>query len=446
MIADATLDDQLAPLHALTCGRGPRDDALVVRESADRITLTISASGTERSRMTSGGTGFDLVMPGRHEYRHTDLLDPRRATAALSHAHPTVAGEPPPTLLSAHEADQVRVVAEEAAEVIRSRPPATPSVTAILGRRRVTVLRSDGVARTEERLQAELRIGARAESAHGRVAALRVVSMSDLGTLAAAGHLAAAAAAAEAALRMTRSVKPQARQLPVVLGPGSPGALFHELCGHGLEYDLAAAAGAYFGPPAGRRVAAPLLSYRDDPRLPLEAGLYEMDDEGTLASQAQLIEQGELVGWLTDRAEARYLGRAGSGHGRRLDHTRRALPRMASSYVAPGTSRPEEVIADVPLGLFVTGIAGGEADITGDEFTARTSEAYLIEHGRLSAPVSPVILSGSVAEVLFRVDAVCDDLAFLAYGAQCGKFGHFPLTVSVGQPTVRISRLDIQPL
>ena len=315
-----------------------------------------------------------------------------------------------------------------------------------MGRRRITVLRADGVAREQERLQLELRIGAQIQGPSGRVAALRVVSASSLNVLATARHLSAAAEAVEAATRMTGRVTPPARQLPVVLGPGSPGALFHEVCGHGLEYDLAAAPGARFGPPVGRTVAAPLFSYRDDPRLPAEAGLYEMDDEGTLASQARLIEQGELVGWLTSRAEARQLGRPGSGHGRRLDHTRRALPRMASSYVVPGSSRPAEVIEDVPLGLYVTTIAGGEADLTGDEFAVRTSEAYLIERGRVTAPVDPVILSGPVAEVLFRVDAVCDDLAFLAYGAQCGKFGHFPVTVSVGQPTVRIARLDIQPL
>jgi TldD protein len=442
VIAVGPVDDQLEPLWALTRGNDPRADALVVQECFDQITLTIGPGGAERNRITRAGTGFDLVRQGYREYRHTDLLDPGRAAAALSQPHPPVVGQPPPVLLSADEADRVGVVAEEAAEVIRSHPPATPSVTAIVNRRRVLVLRSDGVARTEERLQVELRISARA----GWATALRVVSMSDLGALTAAEHLPAAAAAAEAAVRMTGSVAPPGRQLPVVLGPGSPGALFHELCGHGLEYDLAATPGARFAPPAGRRVAAPLVSYRDDPRLPREAGLYEMDDEGTPATQARLIEQGELVGWLTDRAEARQLGRAGSGHGRRLDHTRRALPRMASSYVVPGTSRKEEVIADVPLGLYVTGIAGGEADMTGDEFSVRTSEAYLIERGRVTAPVRPVVLSGPVAEVLFRVDAVCDDLAFLAYGAQCGKFGHFPVTVSVGQPTVRISRLDIHPL
>ncbi|WP_171169006.1 TldD/PmbA family protein [Streptomyces sp. I05A-00742] len=426
---------------------GPHTLALFRR--AD--TLTVHLRDGELTTLRRGSAGACAELSDGDGRRHLFTAPPTaEALAALINAsdatsEQVIAPDPDDDGLPADILTTLPALLREVADrMLRCPAPGLePRLVADATRERVSVVRADGTAAHDDRLRLELRVGARLMD-HRQAQSLRVVSGREPALLTEGGrHLRAAEEAARAAAERAEAWDPPQGTLPVVLGPGCPGALLHEVCGHGLEADVATAPGAAYGVPPGTRVASPLVTLVDDPTAPDRAPLYRTDDEGHPAGPAVLVERGVLVQHLTDATTARRTGRPATGHGRRLDHTHPALPRMACTYLAAGDSPPEAALDGVRRGLYVRSIVAGETDMSGGGFTASVTESHLIENGRLTAPVRAATLRGTGTHVLRDIDVVCDDLDFFAYGFQCGKLAQYPLTVSVGQPTVRVAALAV---
>jgi TldD protein len=190
-------------------------------------------------------------------------------------------------------------------------------------------------------------------------------------------------------------------------------------------------------------VAGPALTIVDDPRMPERAPLYARDDEGEAARETVLVDHGVVASVLADRTTARLLRRPATGNGRRIGYQYPALTRMSCTYIKPGDVPPAAALDGIRRGLYVAAIVSGETNMSGESFEARTTEAYLIENGALTRPVTDAVLTGRGLDLLRAVDVVCDDLRFLSYGFVCNKLGQFPLAVSVGQPTLRIRQLAV---
>jgi TldD protein len=246
--------------------------------------------------------------------------------------------------------------------------------------------------------------------------------------------------AAERALVLLGGRPAPTGQMPVVLGNGFGGVLFHEACGHGLEADYILKKSSVWEGKQGKRVAGEHLFAYDDGVSPGMWGSAGCDDEGTPCQRTTLIEAGVLTGYLTDRLRAAALALPLTGNGRRQDYRSLPYPRMTNTYFGPGPSTSAELIADTPKGFYAKSLSGGEVNpVTGD-FVFGVEEGYLIEKGRIGAPVRGATLIGNGPAVLRNIDAIADDLEVKA--GTCGKEGqHVP--VGSGQPTVRIRELTI---
>ncbi len=230
--------------------------------------------------------------------------------------------------------------------------------------------------------------------------------------------------------------------LPVVLGPGWPGVLLHEAVGHGLEGDFNRRKTSAFSGRLGERVASPGCTVVDDGTLANRRGSLNVDDEGTPTQCTVLIEDGILKGYLQDRHNARLMGMQPTGNGRRESYAHLPLPRMTNTYMLAGNYPPDEIIASVKHGLYAVNFAGGQVDITSGKFVFTTSEAYMIEDGRITHPVKGATLIGNGPDVLTRVSMVGNDLALDSGIGVCGKDGQ-SVPVGVGQPTLRIDALTV---
>jgi TldD protein len=233
-----------------------------------------------------------------------------------------------------------------------------------------------------------------------------------------------------------------AGNMTVVLGPGWPGVLLHEAIGHGLEGDFNRKGTSAFSGRIGERVAARGVTVVDDGTLPERRGSLSIDDEGTATSCTTLIEDGILKGYMQDRMNARLMGVAPTGNGRRESFAHLPMPRMTNTYMLAGTHDPAEIIASVKKGLYAVNFGGGQVDITSGKFVFSASEAYLIEDGKVGRPVKGATLIGSGPEVLTRVSMVGSDLKLDEGIGTCGKEGQ-SLPVGVGQPTLRIDGLTV---
>jgi TldD protein len=239
-------------------------------------------------------------------------------------------------------------------------------------------------------------------------------------------------------------VKLQARPAPsgpmtVVVGPGQGAFLFHEACGHGLEYDhIAKGASAYVGK-VGEQVASPLVTLVDDGTPADEWGTTAIDDEGRPVQRNVLIENGILTDYMYDFLRARKEGRPSSANGRRQSYKFLPIPRMTNTYIDNGTEDPEEIIRQTPQGVFIKRLGGGQVGPNGD-FVFGMTEAYMIEDGQLTDPLRGANLIGNGPEVLRAIDALGNDFEFSQ--GTCGKDGQ-SVPVGVGQPTLRLSRVTI---
>ncbi len=233
-----------------------------------------------------------------------------------------------------------------------------------------------------------------------------------------------------------------AGEMTVVLGPGWPGILLHEAVGHGLEGDFNRKGTSAFAGLLGQRVAVPGVTVVDDGTLDRRRGSLTIDDEGTPSACNVLIEDGILVGYMQDRQNARLMGAKPTGNGRRQSYAHQVMPRMTNTYMLAGDRDPAEILAGVKRGLFAASFGGGQVDITSGKFVFSASEAYLIEHGRLGAPVKGATLIGNGPDCLTKVRAIGNDLALDHGIGTCGKDGQW-VPVGVGQPTLLIEGLTV---
>lgn len=238
------------------------------------------------------------------------------------------------------------------------------------------------------------------------------------------------------------AVPAPAGTMNVVLGPGWPGVLLHEAVGHGLEGDFNRKGTSAFSGRIGQQVAAPGVTVVDDGTLASRRGSLNVDDEGTPSGSTTLIEDGVLRGYLQDKLNARLMGVEPTGNGRRESFAHLTLPRMTNTYMLPGPHVPDEIIASVDKGLYCRNFGGGQVDITSGKFVFSASEAYLIEGGRIGAPVKGATLIGNGPEVMTRVKMVGSDLRLDDGVGTCGKEGQ-SIPVGVGQPTLRVDELTV---
>ena len=233
-----------------------------------------------------------------------------------------------------------------------------------------------------------------------------------------------------------------AGEMVVVLGPGWPGILLHEAIGHGLEGDFNRKKTSAFAGLMGERIAAPGVTVIDDGTMADRRGSLTVDDEGTPTERTVLIEDGVLTGYLQDRLNARLMGMAPTGSGRRQSFAHSPMPRMRNTFMLGGQEAPDDIIAGVKDGLYAVDFGGGQVDITSGKFVFSCTEAYRIQDGKVGAPVKGATLIGNGPDVLTKVAAVGDDLALDPGVGTCGKDGQ-GVPVGVGLPTTRIDGLTV---
>lgn len=244
------------------------------------------------------------------------------------------------------------------------------------------------------------------------------------------------------ALTNLEAIAAPAGSMPVVLGPGWPGVLLHEAVGHGLEGDFNRKGTSAFSGRLGQKVASSLCTVVDDGTMPDRRGSLTLDDEGTPTQHTVLIENGVLKGYLQDKMNAGLMGKAPTGNGRRESFAHLPMPRMTNTYLQPGPHDPAEIIASVKRGLYAVNFGGGQVDITSGKFVFSASEAYLIEDGKITAPVKGATLIGSGPEVMTRISMLGHDLKLDLGVGVCGKDGQ-SVPVGVGQPTLLIDAMTV---
>ena len=248
--------------------------------------------------------------------------------------------------------------------------------------------------------------------------------------------------AARRAIVNLGAVNSPAGEMDVVLGPGWPGILLHEAVGHGLEADFNRKGTSAFSGRIGKEVASPLVTVVDDGTIPERRGSLNMDDEGTPTQRNVLIENGILKAYMSDRMNARLMGTQPTGNGRRQSYAHTPMPRMTNTFMLAGQDDPEEIIRGVKKGLYAVAFGGGQVDTTSGKFVFSGSEAYLIEDGKITAPVKGATLIGNGPDVLTRVSAVGHDLELDRGVGTCGKDGQ-SVPVGVGMPTIRVDGLTV---
>ena len=233
-----------------------------------------------------------------------------------------------------------------------------------------------------------------------------------------------------------------AGEMEVVLGPGWPGILLHEAIGHGLEGDFNRKKTSAFSGLMGQRIAAPGVTVVDDGTLPDRRGSITVDDEGTPPQRNVLIEDGILVGYLQDRQNARLMGVAPTGNGRRESHAHAPMPRMTNTMMDPGTDDPAAILSGLGDGIYAVGFGGGQVDITNGKFVFSCTEAYRVKNGVVGDPIRGATLIGDGATSLQHVRGVGNDLKLDPGIGNCGKQGQW-VPVGVGLPTLRIGGLTV---
>jgi TldD protein len=218
--------------------------------------------------------------------------------------------------------------------------------------------------------------------------------------------------------------------------------LLHEAVGHGLEGDFNRKGTSAFAGRMGQRVAAPGVTVFDDGSIPGRRGSLTVDDEGTPTQRNVLIEDGILVGFMQDRMNARLMGVPATGNGRRQSYAHLPMPRMTNTAMEGGQAKREDMIKSVKRGLYAVNFAGGQVDITNGKFVFQCTEAYLIEDGRVTAPVKGATLIGDGPTALTKVQMIGDDFSFDPGVGVCGKAGQ-GVPVGIGQPSLKITEMTV---
>ena len=248
--------------------------------------------------------------------------------------------------------------------------------------------------------------------------------------------------AVDQALTNLDSVAAPAGEMTVLLGPGWPGVLLHEAVGHGLEGDFNRKGTSAFSGRIGTRVAAPGVTVVDDGSIADRRGSLSIDDEGTPTQENVLIEDGILKGYMQDRMNARLMGVAPTGNGRRQGYAHAPMPRMTNTFMRGGNDDPGELLQRVKKGIFAKSFGGGQVDIVSGNFTFSCTEAYLVENGKLGAPIKGATLIGNGPSVLHKVTGIGNDMALDHGVGMCGKGGQ-SVPAGVGQPTLLVAGLTV---
>jgi TldD protein len=451
--AEAVLQDAL---------RGADDGELFLERSDSEGLLFDDGRLKSASYNTTEGFGLRVVAGETAGYAHSSEISEaalRRAAAAASLAkrgYQGVAAEAPraTNVRLYDDADPVGGLAfsaktdllQEIDAFARARDPRVVQVSVSLAgeRRQVEILRADGRRLTDIRPLARLNVSITVEKDGRR----------ETGGSGAGGRAAFDAwiqpdawqgqvdEALRQALVNLDAVDCPAGEMEVVLGPGWNGVLLHEAVGHGLEGDFNRKGVSAFSGRIGERVAAPGVTIFDDGAIAGRRGSLTIDDEGTPTARTVLIEDGILVGYMHDRMSARLMGLAPTGNGRRESYAHIPMPRMTNTGMLAGSTPKAEMIEGVTRGLYCANLGGGQVDITNGKFVFRCTEAYLIENGKITAPVKGASLIGDGPTALTRITHIGDDFAFDPGIGVCGKSGQ-GVPVGVGQPSLRLSGLTV---
>ena len=329
-------------------------------------------------------------------------------------------------------------------EAGRGRHGSITQVSARYGdsRRRILVANSDGLLAEDEQVRTLFTVGVVASGDTGMQTGRRSIGhtigfeLFDRYDVAELAHEAADRAVTKLSARPAPS-----GEMPVVIGKGGGGVLFHEACGHGLEADLVAKSASVFKGRTGELVASPLVTLVDDGTMGGEWGAFGIDDEGSPAQRNVLIEDGVLTDYMWDFLRSRKEGRPRSGNGRRQSYQHLPMVRMTNTFLMNGTETPEEIIAGTSHGVFVADLGGGQVNTATGDFVFGMTEAYLIEDGQITEPIREGNLIGNGPKVLQDIDALANDFAMGGPGT-CGKDGQ-GVPVGDGVPTLRVTRLTI---
>ena len=318
------------------------------------------------------------------------------------------------------------------------------SVNLAAGCKEVLIMRPDGEMYNDTRPMVSLNISlivednGRRESGYsgggGRFSLERIIAPED--------WQAKVREALRIALVNLRALPAPAGTMDVVLGPGWPGILLHEAIGHGLEGDFNRKGSSAFAGLMGQKIASPEVTVLDDGTIPERRGSINIDDEGTPSRQNVLVKDGELVGFMHDRQNARLMGVAPTGNGRRQSFAHVPMPRMTNTFMLGGQADPKDILADLKDGIYAVGFGGGQVDITNGKFVFSCTEAYRVKSGEVGAPIKGATLIGDGATALKQIRAVGNDLALDPGMGNCGKNGQW-VPVGVGQPTLMIGGLTV---
>jgi TldD protein len=361
-----------------------------------------------------------------------------RALRALEQPPGQSIRRPPTEVETATKGEMLRECDERARS--QAGEVAQVSATYVEDHRQVQIANSEGAHVADDRTRVRLGVQAvarrddRVETGAESLAGHKGFELFD------GDYAAVAEQAARRALTTLDARPAPAGRMTVVVGNGFGGVLFHEATGHGLESDAVQKRASVYAGRLGETVANPIVTAYDDGSLPGEWGTDAIDDEGTPTQSTRVIDEGRLCFYLYDLTRARRDGRPSTGNGRRQSFRHQPIPRMTNTYIAPGERTRDELISEVKNGIYAVSFAGGQVEPATGNFVFGVSEAYLIEAGEVTAPLRGVTLIGTSLDVLKRIDAVADDLAFKS--GFCGKDGQ-QVPVGTGQPTVRISEMTV---
>jgi TldD protein len=434
------------------------DFAEIFAERTAGLTMAIDESRVESVQSGGGeGAGIRVLSGGTTYFAHVDGLDPVDLDRAAAEAPAALRGqraEPRPLQAVAIAPQSIKrspgnVPTDRKAALLRDLDErgraAGSEISQFMAsyaevRRQVTVANSEGLLAADDRTR--VRIGAQAVARRGQAV--------ETGAETLGGHRGfelfdegpeeIAASAARKALVLLDAVAAPAGSMPVVVGGGFGGVLFHEMTGHGLEADHVQKGASVYADKLGEQVAQPLLTAYDDGRMPNEWGSDSIDDEGVATQKTMVIEDGRLGSFLYDGLTARRDGVPSTGNGRRESFRHLPVPRMTNTYIAPGETDPEEMIAGVERGFYAASFAGGQVDPATGDFVFGVSEGYLIEGGKVTRPCRGATLIGNCLEALAAIDAVGDD--FEMKTGICGKAGQ-KVPVGTGQGHVRIREMTV---
>ncbi len=425
-----------------------------------RSGLTMAIDESRIESVQSGaeeGAGIRVISGGTTYFAHVDGLaadDLERAAAEAAAALRGERREPRPLQAAATEPQPIEqrpedVAAARKAELLRelderarSQGGEIAQFLASYGeaRRRITVANSEGLLASDDRTRVRLAAQAVARRGETVETGLETLGAHRGFELLSGDPALIAEQAARKALTLLEADPAPAGSMPVVVGGGFGGVLFHEMTGHGLEADHVQKQASVYADRLGKQVAQPLLSAYDDGRMPGEWGTDSIDDEGTPTQKTLVIDEGRVASFLYDRVRAGTDSVASTGNGRRESFRHLPIPRMTNTYIAPGDADPEAIIAEVPRGFYAASFAGGQVEPATGDFVFGVSEGYLIEEGRVTRPCRGATLIGNCLDALSAIEAVGND--FEMKTGICGKGGQ-RVPVGTGQGHVRIREMTV---